>query len=90
MAYTDGLVATGGATPYSWSLAAGALPSGMSISKAGTVGGTPTASGSFTFVAEVTDSSSPAQTAQMTYSLSVSAPTTNPIGITTALSLIHI
>jgi hypothetical protein len=83
-AYSTTLAATGGTTPYTWSLAAGAFPKGVSISSAGTISGTPTASGSFTFVAEVTDSGSPAQTAQMTYSLSVSAPTTNPIAITTA------
>ncbi|MGA8102224.1 MAG: putative Ig domain-containing protein, partial [Candidatus Acidiferrales bacterium] len=83
-AYATTLAATGGTTPYSWSLAGGALPSGVSISSAGTISGTPTASGSFTFVAQVTDSGSPAQTAQMTYSLSVSATTTSPVSITTA------
>jgi hypothetical protein len=82
--YSTTLSATGGTTPYSWSLAAGAFPSGVSISSTGTISGTPTASGSFTFVAEVTDSGSPAQTAQKTYSLSVSATTTSPVSISTA------
>jgi hypothetical protein len=82
-AYSTTLAATGGTTPYTWSLAAGSLPTGVSLSSSGTVSGTPTASGTFTFVAEVTDSGSPAQTAQMTYSLSVAATTTGTISIST-------
>jgi large repetitive protein len=47
--------ATGGKTPYTWSVSGGALPDGMSLSSAGTVAGTPTLAGSFTFTALVTD-----------------------------------
>jgi hypothetical protein len=83
-AYSATLAATGGTTPYTWSLAAGALPKGLSLSSAGGISGTPTASGTFTFAAEVTDSSAPVQTAQMTYSLTISAAATTPLSITTA------
>jgi hypothetical protein len=83
-AYSTTLAATGGTTPYTWSLAAGAFPKGVSLSSGGTISGTPTASGSFTFVAEVTDFESTAQTAEMTYSLSVSASTTTTVAITTS------
>ena len=83
-AYSATLAASGGTTPYTWSLAAGALPKGLSLSSAGSISGTPTASGTFTFSAEVTDSSAPVQTAQMTYSLTISAAATTPLSITTA------
>lgn len=57
-AYSQALSATGGVPPYSWSLAAGALPAGVAIDTAGDVAGTPTAFGTFNFTARVTDSAS--------------------------------
>jgi hypothetical protein len=54
-AYSQTLAASGGTTPYSWSVAGGALPGGLSMSSAGAVTGTPTAAGSFTFTVRVTD-----------------------------------
>ena len=45
--YTDTLAATGGVPPYSWSLSAGPLPAGLTLSGTGIISGTPTASGSF-------------------------------------------
>lgn len=50
------LVATGGVSPYTWNVAAGAMPAGLTISGNGTVGGTPTAAGTFRFTLQVTDS----------------------------------
>ena len=50
------LAATGGTPPYTWSVASGALPSGLSLSSAGVVSGTPTASGTFSVTLKVTDS----------------------------------
>ena len=47
--------ATGGKTPYTWSLSGGALPDGLSLTTGGTVGGTPTLAGTFSFTALVTD-----------------------------------
>lgn len=52
--YSQTLVGTGGATPYVWT-ETGALPSGLSLSAAGAITGTPTAAGSFTFTATMTD-----------------------------------
>ena len=49
------LAATGGVTPYKWSLSSGALPAGMTFDAGGTVSGTPTATGSFTLGVTVTD-----------------------------------
>ena len=56
VAYSTTLAATGGATPYTWSITAGSLPAGLSLAAStGIISGTPTAvvSGSITF--KVTD-----------------------------------
>jgi hypothetical protein len=54
--YTQGLSATGGTQPYTWSLASGSLPAGISLNATtGELSGSPTATGSFDFVARVTD-----------------------------------
>lgn len=55
--YTALLAATGGTTPYTWSVLSGVLPGGISLnSSTGVLSGTPTAPGTFNFVAQVTDS----------------------------------
>ncbi len=55
-AYSTQLAATGGTTPYTWSLSAGTLPTGTTLSSAGLISGTPTATGIFSFTIRVTDS----------------------------------
>lgn len=54
--YSLQLSATGGVTPYQWSISSGSLPQGISLSSAGNLDGMPTSSGSFSFVVQVTDS----------------------------------
>ncbi|WP_181883661.1 putative Ig domain-containing protein [Sphingorhabdus pulchriflava] len=49
--------ASGGTAPYSYVVTAGALPTGMTLSASGVLGGTPTAFGSFSFTVTATDSS---------------------------------
>ncbi len=46
-AYSASLQATGGKSPYTWSVKAGVLPAGLSLSATGSIVGTPTASGDF-------------------------------------------
>ncbi len=53
--YSLTLKATGGTTPYSWSISSGSLPSGMQLSTAGVISGTPTVSGSKTFTVSLVD-----------------------------------
>lgn len=73
-AYNGTLSATGGTTPYTWSVVSGSLPTGLSLSPStGQIGGTSTSSGTFSFVAQVKDSSSPAQTATQALSISIAA-----------------
>lgn len=54
--YSQTLTAVGGTPPYQWVLTGGALPPGLSLSTAGVLSGTPSAAGSFTFQATVSDS----------------------------------
>ncbi len=49
------LSATGGVQPYTWSISDGALPDGLTLSSDGTVYGTPSAAGNFTFTVHVAD-----------------------------------
>ena len=71
-AYTSALSASGGTGPYSWSVSSGALPTGLTLSSAGTISGTPTTAGTFTFTVQAADSTTPtAQTASHVYSLTI-------------------
>jgi len=80
-AYSATLTATGGTTPYTWSLASGSsLPAGLSLSSAGTISGTPTAAGTATFTVAVVDSSSSPQSASKDLSITLSIP---PLSVTT-------
>jgi hypothetical protein len=49
------LTAAGGSGPLNWSLAAGGLPTGLSLSASGVISGAPGASGTFNFTARVMD-----------------------------------
>ncbi len=72
LAYSQTLAATGGSgSGYTWSVSSGALPNGITLSSAGVLGGTPTATGAFNFTAQVTDSAS--ATATRALSLTVTA-----------------
>jgi len=55
-AYGQALSASGGTAPYTWSITAGTLPSGLTLSPAGSITGTPTVSGSYVVFVQVTDS----------------------------------
>jgi large repetitive protein len=56
VSYSTQLTASGGVSPYIWSISAGALPVGLTLSSSGLISGTPTASGSFSFTIQVVDS----------------------------------
>ena len=54
--YSAFLSATSGTPPYTWTVAAGSLPTGIALSAAGGLTGTPSVEGTFTPVFTVTDS----------------------------------
>ncbi|MGH9824476.1 MAG: putative Ig domain-containing protein, partial [Blastocatellia bacterium] len=80
------LNAFGGKPPYSWSLASGALPTGLVLDSTGLISGTVTGAGIFTFTLQATDSA--ANSSSRTYSLNIAPPplsvpqVTLPVGIT--------
>jgi len=75
---TTQLQATGGVTPYTWSLANGTtLPTGLSLASDGTISGKPTVTGTFHFSVQVTDSEVPPVT---------TAPTALSITVTNLLN----
>lgn len=55
-AYSHQFTATGGTAPYTWSVQAGPLPAGLTLTTGGLLSGTPTAAGSFPVIVAVTDS----------------------------------
>ncbi|PYU10769.1 MAG: hypothetical protein DMG37_19195, partial [Acidobacteria bacterium] len=71
--YSQNLSASGGASPYMWSLQSGSLPPGLTLSSSGLISGTPTQAGTFNFTVQVTDSSQPAQSANASESIAVNA-----------------
>src|SRR5580700_7818088 len=58
VAYSDQLTVTGGTSPFTWSVSAGALPAGMTLNaSSGLLSGTPTSSGTYSFTVKITDTS---------------------------------
>jgi large repetitive protein len=77
--YSRKLTASGPG-PYSWSVAGGTLPPGLTLTSDGTVTGTPTTAGSYSFVPQVTNGS---QTD--TQSSGVAIEIVQPLALTTPL-----
>ena len=76
VAYNQTFVASGGIAPYAYTLSAGALPAGMTLTAAGVLSGTPTVAGTFNFSVTATDSTTgTAATVTNAYTLTLSAPT---------------
>jgi hypothetical protein len=83
VAYSQSLTgASGGTGPYTYALASGSLPAGLSLASNGTLSGTPTAVGSASFSVRATDSSSatapatgPYSSAAQALTLTIAAPT---------------
>jgi hypothetical protein len=82
-AYSQTVQATGGLTPYTFSISVGSLPAGLSINAAtGAITGTPTGpNGTANFTVQVADRSNPVQTGTKALSILINlppAPTISP------------
>ena len=71
-AYSATFAASGGTTPYTWSLSSGSLPTGLTLSSSGTISGTPSVLGSFPFTVQVKDAA--AHTASSNFTINVVNP----------------
>ncbi len=74
--YTQTLQAQGGVGPYTYSLTAGSLPAGLTLSAGGVISGTPTTVGASSFTVTARDSEGTPQTASLPLVLLITYPTT--------------
>ncbi|HKW35172.1 MAG TPA: putative Ig domain-containing protein [Candidatus Acidoferrum sp.] len=72
--YSFTFQSSGGIAPINWTFASGQLPAGLTLNSNGTLSGTPTATGSFTFTVQAGDASSPSQTKSLALTIRVPAP----------------
>ncbi|MBZ5594121.1 MAG: Ig domain-containing protein [Acidobacteriia bacterium] len=89
VSYSQTLSASGGTgTGFTWTITAGTLPFGLSLSAGGAITGGPTATGTFHFTAKVTDSgggsASRAFSLTITAGLTITTPSPLPPGEATA------
>jgi hypothetical protein len=69
LAYSVTITASGGTSPYNYSITSGSLPPGLSLTTGGVLSGAATTSGSYTFTVTVTDANN--CTGSMVYYLTV-------------------
>ena len=82
--YSQTVAATGGVPPYTWTVASGSLPAGLTLSAStGKISGTPTTPGSSGFSIQVTDSSA-ATKAKATQAYTVVIAQLTPVSVTAA------
>ncbi len=68
--YDSQLMATGGQTPYTWSITSGTLPPGLSLTPStGMISGTPTTTGSYPITVQVTDADSNTASANLSITI---------------------
>ena len=77
--YSQTLTASGGTSPYTFTVISGSLPAGLSLNSGGVLSGTPTAVGTFTFTVQAQDSTSGGSggpyTGTLSFTVIIAAPT---------------
>ena len=72
--YNSGLVASGGVSPYTYSITSGSLPVGLNLnSSLGSIAGMPSASGNFSFTAQALDSAGNSASSSCSIGISAAA-----------------
>ena len=71
------VVASGGSGTYTYAVFSGSLPTGLSLSAAGAISGTPSQTGTFTFVVRATDSSTSCTGDSATLTISIAPACVN-------------
>ncbi|HSO75620.1 MAG TPA: putative Ig domain-containing protein, partial [Blastocatellia bacterium] len=71
--YSQNLGASGGQTPYTWSIQSGNLPEGLTLNQTGAVSGTPEQAGSSSFALRLTDATGESVTATLSLVINPSA-----------------
>ncbi len=74
VSYSAALTASGGQSPYTWSITSGVLPTGLTLAASGAISGTPSAAGSAQFTATVRDSAGATQSQNLSISIGNTAP----------------
>jgi hypothetical protein len=79
--YNEIIAAVGGTEPYSYSVSAGTLPDGLSLTADGRIIGVVEAAGEWTFTVSCTDNSDTPETVNREYTLSVEVPANPSIAV---------
>jgi uncharacterized protein YhjY with autotransporter beta-barrel domain len=86
VAYNQTVTATGGSGPYTYSIASGALPAGLTLNAAtGAITGTPTGSGVANFTVKAVDSNGDTGTRAYPLSIGTNSLTINPASLPAAV-----
>lgn len=72
--FTFAVASAGSPSPWTWAVTSGALPGGLTLGADGSLTGTPTAAGSFTFTVTVTDSAQPPASGSQAFTVTINTP----------------
>ena len=72
--FTFAVASAGSPSPWTWAVTSGALPGGLMLGGDGSLTGTPTAAGSFTFTVTVIDSAQPPASGSQPFTVIVNTP----------------
>ena len=70
----SGFAASGGNGAYTWAIASGSLPPGLSLSSGGEIIGAPRATGDYSFTVRVTDADATPDSSTKDFTLNIAAP----------------
>jgi hypothetical protein len=68
------VASAGSPSPWTWAVTSGSLPDGLIMGADGSLMGTPTAAGSFTFTVTVTDSAQPPASGSQAFTVTINTP----------------